>query len=637
MEKKVIIITLLITLFFTISIFGETYVLIMGAANYRYDGIIPLPAAKKDALLLKEALIQLEVASEEKITYIENPVLTDIKINLKEFLKKGGENDRLIVYFSGHSEVEANEQGKQDTYLCGIDVRKNYIRDTAYNFRENFENLSETIKAKETVMIFDTCYAGGLTKERKLDILRIENKGFEAISQNKGINFLFSSGPDETSQEMGEDRGGWYTHHLLEGLKGEANLDGDDYITLNELSIYVQQKVQQTTKNQQNPISMIVNKDLRLLKDKSISINQLILEMTNNYVIKNGISQKEFELYIKILNQNAEQDSEEEKRIREELYRYSNHQDLEYLRDRTRNYFSNYNGKTTGDDETESPQTETRSAPQPQESNQRQGTCYLKLTAANEQAKGAQIYIDGEYAGTLETGTILIERLTKAIHTITIEGEKIEREEIEITFDNDYMMVTKAIEAQTAKRKLLIITDPPGATLEINGTQQNEKTPVMIEVTIEQEHHIKLTKDGYKETELTVKEESKGEPKRIETTLIANKAPNTPILIAPTGNQEETTTELKWHCTDPEGDAIAYEIYIAETGQPLEKETETKATTNAENSYTLTNLKANTQYTWQIIAKDEWRQTKGTIWQFKTKTILTKQIKIETEPPNADI
>src|SRR6056297_530960 len=96
----IIIITFMIL--FSLSAFSETYVLIMGAADYRYDGVILLPAAKKDALLMKESLIQLGIASEKNITYIENPVLTDIRIGLKEFLKKGEETDRLIVYFSGH-------------------------------------------------------------------------------------------------------------------------------------------------------------------------------------------------------------------------------------------------------------------------------------------------------------------------------------------------------------------------------------------------------------------------------------------------------------------------------------------------------------------------------------------------------
>ncbi|HRW35892.1 MAG TPA: PEGA domain-containing protein, partial [Thermotogota bacterium] len=222
-------------------------------------------------------------------------------------------------------------------------------------------------------------------------------------------------------------------------------------------------------------------------------------------------------------------------------------------------------------------------------------------------------------------------------HTITIEGEKIEREEIPITFDNDWMMVTHEISAQSAKRRLLVITDPPGATVEVNGIQQSEQTPVMIEVTIEQEHTIKLTKDGYQEKELTVKEEDKGDPKRIEMRLEANKAPNPPILIAPTGNQEDSISELKWFCSDEEGDGVGYEIYFGERGQNLSLLGKIDTNQETEGSYRVTNLKPNTQYDWQIIARDDWNQTESAIWTFKTKERTTRKIKIETEPSLAGV
>jgi len=626
------------------SVFPKTHALIIGVGDYDDDNLGDLPGAVKDAEQLSQMLIRLGIVEKENLILLTNPGYLDLLIQIEEWIEKGGEADQMIFYFGGHSQEGMNADGKTDTYLLPKDVKTKFLDRSAYNFRQEWqERLSQKLKASETLMIFDTCYAGGITKERGLQDLKLRSLEFEKIAEETNVNFLFSSKENQTSKELEEEHGGWYTYYLLEGIQtGAANYNKDLTIDAEEISRYLEERVSASTKGEQTPISILGKRDMTVSRDENIlndRIKLVILEQTLLKTIKRDNSEK----YIQILNQKSDQDTPTEAKIRQYLKRYYEDRDVEVLEALTDSVLKDQTPQmeqteqTDKDLQRQQPSQQEKPEQQPTAPPQRQGTCYLKLTAANEEAKGAQIYIDGEYAGTLETGTILIERLEKATHTITIDGEKIEREEIEITFDNDYMMVTQTIAAQTAKRKLLIITDPPGATLEINGTQQNEKTPVMIEVTIEQEHHIKLTKDGYQEKELTIKEDSKGEPKRIETTLIANKAPNTPILIAPTGNQEETTTELKWHCTDPEGDAIAYEIYIAETGQPLEKETETKATTNAENSYTLTNLKANTQYTWQIIAKDEWRQTKGTIWQFKTKTILTKQIKIETEPPNADI
>ena len=58
----------------------------------------------------------------------------------------------------------------------------------------------------------------------------------------------------------------------------------------------------------------------------------------------------------------------------------------------------------TTQQEPEKPKQEEQE--QTQEPTQRQGTCYLKLTATNEQAKGAQVYIDGEYTAGLDANFV---------------------------------------------------------------------------------------------------------------------------------------------------------------------------------------------------------------------------------------
>src|SRR6056297_3391837 len=450
-----------------LSGFSETYALIMGAGDYLYDTILKLPAAKKDAIRMKETLIELGIAQEGNITYIENPVLTDIKIGLIEFLKKGEKDDRLIVYFSGHSKVEINENGKKDTYLCGVDVRKNYIRETAYNFRENFEKLGEAIKAKETLMIFDTCYAGGMTKERDLTLLRIENKSFEAISQNKGINFLFSSGPDETSQEIGEDKGGWYTYHLIEGMKGEANLNGDDYITLNELSTYVRQKVQQTTKDQQNPMSMIVQEDIRILRDQRKKYDDTLKKITDAH-FEGELEYERFQRFGKILKQKESEDTDEEAKIRQVLLNYNTLPALgiEYVLTMTEPYFE------------AKPITKQ---------------IRIETTPSN-----ATIYINGSYKGTspltigLEEGTHTIEarkdgyvskRENKTIGSQTKDLSRIET-------------ITLTLEKETGS--LYINSNPSGAYIYLNGTYKGT-TSKKIENLDPGYYTLKLTKSGYED------------------------------------------------------------------------------------------------------------------------------------------
>src|SRR6056297_1574779 len=320
MKSKAFLLLLFMIIAITLTTFGETHVLIMGAGDYKHDNIIRLPGAIEDARKLKDIVIKLKIADEENITYIENPVKTDIEIELEKLITKGKKDDLLIFYFAGHSQTGINESGRTDTYLCGIDVRKDYLQRTAYNFREDFERIARKLKAGQTIMVFDSCYAGGLTKERKLDNLKIEKVGFEDIAARKGINFLFSSGPDETSGENEES--GWYTHYLLKGLQGEANLDGDDYVTLQELSTYVRQKVSQSTQNRQNPMSFIVKGDIKITTDETKKAEET-LSMLTKEVIDGTLAFERFQVYGKILNQSENEDTQEEAAIRQILMNYN--------------------------------------------------------------------------------------------------------------------------------------------------------------------------------------------------------------------------------------------------------------------------------------------------------------------------
>ena len=472
MDKKSMIIVVIILLFQTLLVFseanGETFVLIMGAADYRNSGIIPLPAAKKDALLVKETLIELGVANEKNITYIEDPVLTDIKIGLREFVEKGKEADKLIFYFAGHSEVAINERGKEDTYLCGIDVRKTYIQETAYNFREHFEKLSEVINAQETIMIFDTCYAGGMTKERNLDILRIENKSFEAISQTKGINFLFSSGPDETSQEIGGEQGGWFTYYLIEGLKGEANLDSDDYISLKELSIYVQQKVQQTTQSEQNPMSMIVQEDIRLLRDQRKKYDDTLKKIMDAH-FDGKLEYERFQRFGKILKQKESQDTQEDAKIRQILLNYNTLPTLgiEYVIMATNEFFEKQQNKTS-----------------------------IKIETI---PMNADIDINGKYIGT---SPVTIE-LEEGIHIIEAKKDGYITKTTNKTINKQIKNMSKAetisliLEKDTGS--FFIKSNPSGAkiTVKFEEFSFTKESPAIFTGLKEGLYEVKVEKEGY--------------------------------------------------------------------------------------------------------------------------------------------
>jgi len=522
-----ILIIIIMIIAISLQVYGKTHVLIIGNGDYEDNAIQDLPGALEDARQMKETLIQLEMANEQDIQVNTNLPAMSLKIKILEFLKQDyDKNDRLIFYYSGHGYSE-EKQMDTNTYLVPANTIENYRQDFLVNLTDILKENIDKLQDRETLILLDACYSGSILKDpdKGLTIKSIKPKSLLKMIEGTNINILVASGAKETAKEE-TGKGGYFTKYLIEGLKGKANEDANEYIDFKELSEYVRKNVVFASNNKQQP-EYSGNEELIITEVKEQIIDNIIKELSNIRK-QEQLEEELFNRYINILSQTQDKDTAAEGQMRASLIKFYKDDrrydgmDLLSLKAIAQMLFPNENPNDITDKDLQRQQEETNTDQHEREETEdkpRQGTCYLKLIAANEKAKGAQVYIDEEYTGTLETGTILIERLTKATHTITIDGETIEREEIEIIFDNDYMMVTKEIEAQSAKRKIIIITEPSGATVDVNGQQQNEKTPVMIEVTIEQEHHIRLTKDGYLETELTVREETKGEPKRIETTL----------------------------------------------------------------------------------------------------------------------
>lgn len=81
-----------------------------------------------------------------------------------------------------------------------------------------------------------------------------------------------------------------------------------------------------------------------------------------------------------------------------------------------------------------------------------------------------------------------------------------------------------------------------------------------------------------------------------------NRPPNKPTLINPAKGDILSTVYVtfKWSCTDPDGDILTYDLYLAEQGQSLSSPYKDKISTN---EYSVS-LEPGKTYQWKVIAKD---------------------------------
>ena len=130
----------------------------------------------------------------------------------------------LFVFYSGHADPRALHL---DGTHFDLDELKQLVSGSPANMR---------------VLIVDACYSGALTGVKGARPappfpLEIENR-LEA----EGVAFLSSSAAGELSQESEHLRGSFFSHYLMVGMRGVADVSGDGKVSLLEAFDYARQR-----------------------------------------------------------------------------------------------------------------------------------------------------------------------------------------------------------------------------------------------------------------------------------------------------------------------------------------------------------------------------------------------------------
>ena len=148
-------------------------------------------------------------------------------------------DDVFVFFVSGHG--TAYDDG--DYYFIPVNFRytnKTDIPLNAISKSDLTKNLS-LIKAGKTLMMLDTCNSGSFFEDSNKR--GMGDKGiFERLSRATGHAILAAASDSQSAME-GYNGHGVFTYVLLDGLAGNADSDGDGFVTLTELSSYVENQV----------------------------------------------------------------------------------------------------------------------------------------------------------------------------------------------------------------------------------------------------------------------------------------------------------------------------------------------------------------------------------------------------------
>lgn len=148
-------------------------------------------------------------------------------------------DDVFVFFVSGHGTTY--DDG--DYYFIPVNFRytnKTDIPLNAISKSDLTKNLS-LIKTGKTLMMLDTCNSGSFFADSNKR--GMGDKGiFERLSRATGHAILAAASDSQSAME-GYNGHGVFTYVLLDGLAGNADSDGDGFVTLTELSSYVENQV----------------------------------------------------------------------------------------------------------------------------------------------------------------------------------------------------------------------------------------------------------------------------------------------------------------------------------------------------------------------------------------------------------
>ncbi|MBK6572186.1 MAG: tetratricopeptide repeat protein [Saprospiraceae bacterium] len=226
----------------------NTYAVVVGISDYQDLGIPDLRFADKDAeafanYLKSKAGGNLD-ADHLKVLLNEKATVAQFAMALDWLMEVVEENDQVILYFSGHGDVEKKTITQPGYLLCWDAPSRVYLAGGALAlpmFQDIITTLSAQNKAK-VVVITDACRSGKLAGS---SVGGSQITGANLAKQYANEIKILSCQPNEYSIE-GEQWGGGrgaFSYHLIDALYGMADNNNDLIVNLQEAGRYIEDHV----------------------------------------------------------------------------------------------------------------------------------------------------------------------------------------------------------------------------------------------------------------------------------------------------------------------------------------------------------------------------------------------------------
>jgi hypothetical protein len=239
--------------------------LLIASATYVDPGLAALRAPTGDVVSLADVLADEAIGGFEVERLVDEPTDT-IKKRIEDFFRDSRRQDLLLFYFSGHGVLAQDRR----FYFATASTELQWVRTTAIDDRFVNEAMDHS-RARSIVVLLDCCHSGafgkGLVPKSALSAgveHRFDGHGRVTLTASDELEYAFEETDPSSIDELGAAvPGSLFTRCLVEGLRsGEADIDRDGAISVDDLYDYVKQQVRERSAHQSPRMSGSVSGDI---------------------------------------------------------------------------------------------------------------------------------------------------------------------------------------------------------------------------------------------------------------------------------------------------------------------------------------------------------------------------------------
>ncbi len=221
---------------------SKVWALAVGVSNYDMPNILTLKYPHSDAFRMYAFWKSPEGGSlddkHSQVLVNDQATKKGIIDSMRQMFSQASEHDLVTFFYSGHG-------------LKGAFLPTDYDGSNVRLFHSEVNDLMASCPAQYKLVIADACNSGSYLASKSVnnDVFKssqqdIQDAFFRELNRaSPGTAFILSSQADEESLEVSTLHQSIFSYFVLRGMKGDANANGDEVVTVQELFDFVYRQV----------------------------------------------------------------------------------------------------------------------------------------------------------------------------------------------------------------------------------------------------------------------------------------------------------------------------------------------------------------------------------------------------------